>query len=125
MKKMNKPKKMPWGSFVFLGLNIFLFFLLDYLNINVLWCIPSFFLNMFFFWAEYDIYKREQYNYSGWKHEMGFYMGISDKNGKILPKYKQKRAQRYKKHPHLKHHKRRSSYDWNTSELYSDYTTNS
>jgi len=39
------------------------------------WTWPVWLLNAFFFWAEYDDYRRERRNYDGWNYEIRQLMG--------------------------------------------------
>lgn len=93
-----KPSRTPWSSIIFLILNIAAVYALDILGVNTLWLLPAVLLNFFFFWAERDIYKREKRNYDSWNKEMGYLMGVTDKNGVLLkstpkPTKKRKRKQ--------------------------------
>lgn len=76
-----KPSRIPLSSIVFLLLNLGAAYTLDFLQLNVLWLTPSLLLNIFFFWAERDIYRREKRNYDSWNKEMGYLMGVTDRNG--------------------------------------------
>lgn len=73
-----KPSIYPWCSIIITVFNAILFFIVvDLLKgkyqapemVAALWMIPVFFLNVFFFWAEYDDYKREKHNYMSWVEE--------------------------------------------------------
>jgi hypothetical protein len=40
-----------------------------------IWTALAWAANVFFFWAEYDDYRREKHNYEGWKEEMRYLQG--------------------------------------------------
>lgn len=94
--KWPKPLWIPWSSLVFIVLNASAIYALLTLQISVFWMIPSLVLNMFFFWAEQDIYKREKRNFDSWNKEMGYLMGVTDREGRPLA-VKSSRPQRRKK----------------------------
>lgn len=90
-----KPSCIPLSSIVFLFLNLGAVYFLELLNLNILWLTPFFLLNIFFFWAESDIYQREKRNYESWNKEMGYLMGVTDRNGvplshSVFPKKQRK-----------------------------------
>lgn len=95
-----KPSRTPWSSLIFLLLNALATYALDLLGFNTLWMVPALLLNIFFFWAERDIYRREKRNYESWNKEMGYLMGVTDKNGvPLTPQYQVKKTKvRKRKH---------------------------
>lgn len=79
-----KPSSVPWSSLAFTLLDVGIFFLLSEMRISIYWMIPIILLNIFFFVAERDIYKREKRNYDSWNKEMGYLMGVTDREGNPL-----------------------------------------
>lgn len=92
-----KPSRFPLSSIVFLFLNAAAAYSLYSLHFNLFWLAPSLLLNIFFFWAERDIYKREKRNYDSWNKEMGYLMGVTDRQGIPLSKSVGSKTKRHKK----------------------------
>jgi len=102
MSQWPRPSKTPWSSLAFLCVNALTLYILNHLHLSPLWLLPSVLLNIFFFWAERDIYKREKRNYDSWNKEMGYLMGVTDKLGRPLPSPKALRSAKPKKRKNKK-----------------------
>lgn len=79
-----KPSSVPWSSLAFTLLDVGIFFLLSEIHVSIYWMIPIILLNVFFFIVERDIYRREKRNYDSWNKEMGYLMGVTDREGNLL-----------------------------------------
>lgn len=79
-----KPRSFPWASTLFLIINAIVIYLFNKYDIHLGWMVPPILLNIFFFVAEKDIYRREKRNYDSWNKEMGYLMGLTDKEGKPI-----------------------------------------
>ena len=79
-----KPSLFPWCSVTLALLNAGVYYGLAVLLGSselphwagaAIWTAPAWTLNLFFFWSEYDDYRRERRNYEGWKAEMRHLLG--------------------------------------------------
>ena len=70
-----KPSPIPWCSLVLLVVNAVGIYLAIRFQVSYWWTAPSVVLNVFFFWAERDIYIRENRNFDDWCEEMKYLLG--------------------------------------------------
>ena len=69
-----RPSAFPICTFVLLLVNIGLFYGLQESHSTHLWGAPIYIMNVFFLWAERNIYAREKRNFDGWHAEIALMM---------------------------------------------------
>jgi len=69
-----RPSPFPICTFILLIVNIGIFYGLQEVQATHLWGAPIYAMNVFFFWAERNIYTREKRNFDGWHAEIAMMM---------------------------------------------------
>lgn len=75
-----KPQAFPVCAFILLLVNLCLYYGVYTSNSSIYWLTPTIFFNIFFFWAEWKIYKRDRRNFDGWREEVDAFLQPSGKN---------------------------------------------